>query len=329
MVGMVVLVIILLIVFILVLASSVCIVPQAQNWVVERLGTFHVIWGSGLHFKWPVIYTIRKKVTTSECTFDVPPQQVITKDNVSITADSFIFYRIQDPKAFTYGVNDPSSAMSTLAISTLRDIIGKMDLEECLSSRDMINKRITVPLDEATDKWGIKVTRVEVKNFTPPRNIQESMERQMKAERERREQVIRAQADKEASLLEAEKNKSVMIMNAEAAFEAAQKNAEAERIAIVQKAQAEREAALLLAEAEKEVEIKKAQAQAEAIRIVQQANADGIRAINAASPSEAALRLKAYEAFSTAANGQATKIIVPSEIQNMVGLASSIKDILK
>ena len=327
--GIVTVVIVLIVILIAILASSVCIVPQAQQWVIERLGSFHEVWDSGIHFKWPVLVTVRKKVTTSEMTFDVPPQKVITKDNVEITADSFIFFKVQDPQLFAYGVNDPASAMSALAVSTLRDIIGKMDLEECLSSRDLINKSITKPLDEATDQWGIKVMRVEIKNFAPPRNILESMERQMKAERERREQVIRAQADKEAAMLEAEKNKSVQIMNAEAAFEAAQKNAEAARIAIVRKAEAEREAILLRADAEKEYEVKKAQAQAEAIRIVQQATADGIRAVNASAPSEAALRLKAYEAFGEAANGQATKIIVPSDMQGMVGMASALKDILK
>ena len=314
---------------VIILIKTVRIVPQAQVWVVEYLGSYDTTWDAGLHFKTPFFRSIRKKVPLCELSYDVPPQRVITKDNVQIEADSFMFFNVFNPQAFTYNVQDPSSAMNALCVSTLRDIIGKMDLQECLSSRDAINKQMTLALDEATDKWGIKVTRVEIKNFTPPRNIMESMERQMKADREKREQLIRAQGDKDSAILEAQKNKEVQRLNAEAARDAAELNAEAARIAMVKKAEAEKEAAILRADAAKEVKLKEAEATAEAIRIVESAKADGIRAVNASAPSEAVLRLKAYDAFSQAANGQATKIIVPSDLQGIVGMASAIKDCLK
>ncbi|MGN1072890.1 MAG: SPFH domain-containing protein [Bradymonadia bacterium] len=318
-------VLIIIVFFVIVLIKSFRIVPQAQVWVVERLGSFHGCIGNGPHVMLPFLDRVRNKIALSELTYDVPPQPVFTKDTVSITADSFIFYTVFDPQKATYGVLDLGSAMNALAVSTLRNVIGKMDLELCLRSREEISNQMTKDLDVATDKWGIKVNRVEIKTFQPPRDIQASMERQMKADRERREQIIRAEAEKSAAILDAEKEKQVAILNAQAARESAELTAEANRIAIVQKAEAEKEATLLRAEAAKQTRIRQAEAEAEAIRIVELAKAEGLRAINAAAPSDAAMRLKAYDAFAKAADGQATKIIVPSDMQGIVGLASSIK----
>lgn len=305
--------------------SRITIVPQSHLYVVEKMGRFEQVWEAGMHFRAP-FESVRNKVPKFEMNFDAPPQPVITKDNVTITADSFMFFTIFDANLYTYGVGDVRSSLNALCISTLRDIIGKMDLEQCLSSRDAISKQMTSALDQATDKWGIKVTRVEIKTFTPPRNIMEAMERQMKADREKREQIIRAEADKEAAILSAQKEKEVRMLSAQAARDAADLQAEATRIATVKKAEAEKEAAILRADAAKEVRIREAEAQAESIRIVQQATAEGIRAINASAPSEATLRLKAYEAFATAANGQSTKIIIPSDMQGLVGMATALKD---
>lgn len=320
--------IVVLVVFVIMIIRMVRTVPQDQRWVVERLGRFHDVWDPGIHLAWPFIDHVSKRVPTPEQIFDVPPSPGITKDNVQVMADSFLFFRILDPKMFAYGVSDVRSSLANLAVSSLRNIIGTMDLEECLSSRDKINSQMTLVMDKATDPWGIKVIRVEIKTFTPPRDIQESMERQMKAEREKRETVIRAEADKQAAITNAEKEQRVAILNAEAARDAAALKAEANKIAIVQSALAEKEAMLTRAEAAKQAEIKKAEAQAEAIRIVESAKAEGLRAINASAPTEAALRLKAYDAFAQAANGQATKIIVPSDMQGIVGMASAVKDVL-
>lgn len=326
---MVTLIIILFVIFVVLLIMSCKTVPQSSMYIIESFGKYSDTLGAGLHFVPPFIKTVRKKVSLQEQCYDVPPQNVITKDNVQIKADSFIFFKVFEPKNFTYGVANPAQALSTMCTSTLRDQIGRMDLETCLSSRDKISSEVTRILDEATDKWGIKVTRVEIKTFEPPRNILESMERQMKAEREKREQLIRAEAAKAASILDAEKNKAVQVMNAQAARDAAELNAEAARISMVKKAEAEREAALLKADAEKAVRIKAAEAEAESVRIVEAARADGIRAVNAAAPSEAVLRLKAYDAFKIASNGQATKIIIPSDMQGIVGMASAIKETLR
>ncbi len=298
--------------------KGVCIVPQAQRWVVEHLGRYDRTLDSGFHFVAPIFNSVRKKVPICELSYDVPPQNVITKDNVQITADSFIFFSVFDPQKYTYGINDAAAGMTALCISTLRDIIGKMELQECLSSRDSINKQMTRSLDEATDKWGIKVTRVEIKNFTPPRNIMDAMERQMKADREKREMLIRAEAEKQSAIMDAEKNKAVQCLNAEAARDAATLKAEATRIALVKQAEAEREAALLRADAEKAVRIKAAEAEAEAIRV-----------INAAQPSEAILKMKAYDALVQASNGQATKIIIPSDLQGIAGITSAVHSLLK
>ena len=317
-----------LVICIILIVVMVKTVPADQRWVVERLGKFREVWEPGMHFAIPFVDRIARKVPTPEQIFDVPPSPGITKDNVQVMADSFLFFRIMDPRLFAYGVSDVRSSLANLSVSSLRNIIGTMDLEACLSSRDVINQQMTQVMDKATDPWGIKVIRVEIKTFTPPRDIQESMERQMKAEREKRETVIRAEADKQAAITSAEKEKAVAILNAQAAKESAALKAEANRIAIVQSAEAEKEAMLLRAEAAKEAEIKKAEAQAESIRIVESARAEGLRAINAAAPTEAALRLKAYDAFAQAANGQATKIIVPSDMQGIVGMASAVKDVL-
>ncbi len=309
------LVLVVVVVGAIIFISGFKIIPQSEVWVIERLGSFRGVESSGLKFFVPVIDKVRNKVPMRELTYDVPPQTVITKDNVSITADSFMFFNVFDAQKYTYGVQNVGNALNALAVSALRGIIGNMELEECLRSRDSINRTMTVELDKATDKWGIKVSRVEVKNFMPPRDIQDSMERQMKADRERREQIIRAEAEKASAILDAEKEKSVQVLRAEAAKEAAQLNAEANKIAVVQKAEAEKEAALIRADAEKAVRIKQAEAQAEAIR-----------AINAAAPSEAYLRLKSYESFIAAANGQATKIIVPSDMQGIVSAATAAKE---
>ena len=326
--GSTIVLIVLAIVVLISLVKAYNTVPADQKWVIERLGKFHEVWLPGMHFAIPFVDRVARKVPTPEQIFDVPPSPGITKDNVQVMADSFLFFRIQNPQMFAYGVSDIRSSLANLSVSSLRNIIGTLTLEECLSSRDKINQQMTVVMDEATDPWGIKVLRVEIKTFTPPRDIQESMERQMKADRERRETVIRADADKQAAITNAQKEKEVAILNAEAAKASAALKAEANRIAIVQSAQAEKEAMLLRAEAAKEAEIKKAEAQAEAIRIVEGAKAEGLRAINAAAPTEAALRLKAYDAFAQAANGQATKIIVPSDMQGIVGMASAVKDVL-
>lgn len=320
--------VILVVIAIIILIKAIVIVPADRRYVIENLGQYECIWEPGMHFCTPFFRKVVAKVPKPEQIFDVPPSPGITKDNVQIMADSFLFYNIFDPKLFKYGVSDMRGSLNNLTISTLRNIIGSLTLEECLTSRDKINSQMTLILDQATDPWGIKVKRVEIKTFTPPRDIQESMERQMKADRERREHLIRAEADKQASIMAAEKEKAVAIMNAQAAKESAALKAEANRIAIVQSAEAEKEAMLLRAEAAKQAEIKKAEAQAEAIRIVETAKAEGIRAVNAAAPTEAALRLKAYDAFSQAANGQATKIIIPSEMQSLVGMASAIKGVL-
>ena len=318
----------LIVVFIIIIIRAVRTVPQDQVWVIERLGQYSGNWDAGLHIAVPFLDRVARKVPKPEQIFDVPPSPAITKDNVQITSDSFLFFNIFNAQAFTYGVSDIRSSLSNLTTSSLRNIIGTLTLEECLSSREKISQQMTMILDEATDKWGIKVNRVEIKTFTAPRDIQESMERQKKAESEKREKVIKAQADKEASIMNAEKEKEVAILNAQAAKESAALKAEANRIAVVQAAEAEKEAMLLRAEAAKEAEIKKAEAQAESIRIVENAKAEGIRAINGSAPTEAALRLKAYDAFAQAANGQATKIIIPSDMQGIVGMASAVKDVL-
>ena len=301
-----VLLVVLLVVIILVLASCIKIVPQAYAYVVERLGAYQGTWSVGLHLKMPIIDKVAKKINLKEQVVDFAPQPVITKDNVTMRIDTVVFFQITDPKLFAYGVENPIMAIENLTATTLRNVIGEMELDQTLTSREIINTKMRASLDEATDPWGIKVNRVELKNIIPPAEIQNAMEKQMKAERERREAVTRAEGEKKAAILEAEGKKASAILGAEA----------------------EKQSAILRAEAQKEKMIREAEGEAEAILKVQQANADGIRMIREAGADEAVLRIKSLEAFAKAADGKATKIIVPSEIQGIAGLAASLKEIV-
>ena len=293
--GPVVLVLILLLIVILV--RNIRIVQQAKAYVVERLGAYKTTWNVGIHFKKvPFIERVAKIVTLKEQVADFPPQPVITKDNVTMQIDTVVYFQITDPKLYTYGIEQPMVAIENLAATTLRNIIGDLELDQCLTSRDIINTQMRSILDEATDPWGIKVNRVELKNILPPKEIQNAMEKQMKAERERREASLKAEGEKRAAILEAE---------------------------------GEKESAILRADAKKQQQILEAEGQAEAILKVQTATAEGIRLINEASPSEAVLKIKALEAFTNAANGQATKIIIPSEIQGLAGLAAGVIESVK
>ena len=296
-------IIILLIVYIV--TSCVRIVPQAQAYVIERLGAYNGTWSVGMHFKVPFIDRVAKKVLLKEQVVDFAPQPVITKDNVTMRIDTVVYYQITDPKLYAYGVDNPIMAIENLTATTLRNIIGDLELDSTLTSRETINTKMRATLDEATDPWGIKVNRVELKNIIPPTEIQNAMEKQMKAERERREAILRAEGEKKSSILRAEGHKESMILEAEA----------------------EKEAAILNAEAKKEATIREAEGQAEAILKVQTATADGLRAIREAGADEAVIKLKSLEAFEKAADGKATKIIIPSEIQNLAGLVTSIKEV--
>ena len=295
-----------LLVILLVLIANLKIVPQAQEYVIERLGSYRATWQTGVHFKIPFIERIAKKVSLKENVVDFPPQPVITKDNVTMQIDTVVFYLVSDPKLFTYGIDRPISAIENLTATTLRNIIGDLDLDATLTSRDVINTKITAILDEASDKWGIKVTRVELKNIMPPREIQEAMEKQMKAERERRESILQAEGRKKSQILVAEGEKQSQILRAEA----------------------EKESAILLAEAEKEKQIREAEGQAEAILMVQKANADALKLLTEADPSMKVLTLKSYEALTEVANGKSTKIIIPSELQNLGAVVPSIAELL-
>ena len=303
---MVVLVIVLLVILILLLATSVKIVPQAYAYVVERLGAYQGTWSVGLHLKVPVIDKVAKKINLKEQVVDFAPQPVITKDNVTMRIDTVVFFQITDPKLFAYGVENPIMAIENLTATTLRNIIGDLELDQTLTSRETINTKMRASLDDATDPWGIKVNRVELKNIIPPAEIQNAMEKQMKAERERREAVTRAEGEKKASVTVAEGKKAAAILEAEA----------------------EKQSAILRAEAQKEKMIREAEGEAAAILKVQQATADGIRMIREAGADESVLRIKSLEAFEKAADGKATKIIIPSEIQGVAGLAASLKGIL-
>ena len=298
--------IILLLIVVGVLVSCIKIVPQAHAYVVERLGAYQGTWGVGMHFKVPFIDKVARRVLLKEQVVDFAPQPVITKDNVTMRIDTVVFFQITDPKLYAYGVENPIMAIENLTATTLRNIIGELELDQTLTSRETINTKMRASLDVATDPWGIKVNRVELKNIIPPAEIQNAMEKQMKAERERREAVTRAEGEKKASITVAEGQKEAAILEAEAA----------------------KEAAILRAEAEKESLIRKAEGEAMAILKVQQATADGLRMIKEAGMDEAVLKLKSLEAFEKAADGQATKIIIPSDIQNMAGLATSVKEIL-
>ncbi|MBQ3393059.1 MAG: paraslipin [Lachnospiraceae bacterium] len=300
-----IIIIVLVVLVVLIGLSCVKIVPQAHAYVVERLGAYSATWGVGLHFKVPFIERIARRVNLKEQVVDFPPQPVITKDNVTMQIDSIVFFQITDAKLFTYGVENPIMAIENLTATTLRNIIGDMELDETLTSREIINTRMRASLDVATDPWGIKVTRVELKNITPPSAIREAMEKQMKAERERRESILKAEGEKKSAVLVAEGRKESMILQAEA----------------------DKQATILAAEAQKEKMVQEAEGRSEAIRLVQQANADGIRMIREAGADESVLRLKSLEAFAAAAEGKATKIIIPSEIQGLAGLAGSLKAI--
>jgi len=298
------------------LISRFRIVPQAQVFVIERLGAFHAAWGTGFHVLVPFLDRIAKKVSIKEQVVDFKPQPVITKDNVTMQIDTVVFFQVMDAKQYTYGVERPLAAIENLTATTLRNIIGELELDATLTSRDIINTKITAILDEATDRWGIKVNRVELKNIIPPREIQDAMEKQMKAERERREKILQAEGDKKSQVLVAEGEKEAMVLTAEA-----HKQAE------ILKAEAEKEAMVLRADAIRQQKILEAQGEAESIAMVQQALADSIVKLNNANPNQQVIALKSLEAFAKAADGQATKIIIPSEIQGIAGLASSIKEI--
>ena len=300
----------LLIVIILVLwilASCIRIVPQAYAIVLERLGAYQATWGTGVHFKLPFVERVARKVNLKEQVVDFPPQPVITKDNVTMQIDTVVFFQITDPKLYAYGVENPIMAIENLSATTLRNIIGDMELDETLTSREVINTKMRASLDVATDPWGIKVNRVELKNIIPPAAIQEAMEKQMKAERERREAILIAEGEKKSAILRAEGQKESMVLQAEG----------------------DKEAAILRAEAKKEATIREAEGQAEAIRAIQKANAQGIESIKAAKADDAVIQLKSLEAFAKAADGKATKIIIPSEIQGMAGLVKSITEVAK
>ena len=301
------LIILFVVLTLIILASCVVIVPQAHSYVVERLGGYQATWGVGLHVKLPFIDRVAKKVLLKEQVVDFAPQPVITKDNVTMRIDTVVFFQITDAKLFAYGVESPIMAIENLTATTLRNIIGELELDQTLTSREVINTKMRASLDLATDPWGIKVNRVELKNIIPPAAINEAMEKQMKAEREKREAILIAQGEKESAILRAQGKKEAAILDAEA----------------------EKQAAILRAEAKKEATIREAEGQAQAILTVQKANADGICFLNEANPGNAVLQLKSLEAFTAAADGQATKIIIPSEIQGIAGLAKSLVEVGK
>ena len=301
------LVIILVFIAIIIICSTIKIVPQAHAYVIERLGTYCGTWSVGLHMKMPVIDKIARRVTLKEQVVDFAPQLVITKDNVTMRIDTVVFFQITDPKLFCYGVENPIMAIENLTATTLRNIIGDLELDQTLTSRETINTKMRATLDEATDPWGIKVNRVELKNIIPPAAIQDAMEKQMKAERERREQILKAEGEKKSAILIAEGNKQSVILEAEA----------------------EKQSQILRAEAKKEATIREAEGQAQAILAVQQANADSIRLLNESAPSNQVLTIKSLEAFAKAADGKSTKIIIPSDIQGVAGLATSLSELVK
>lgn len=300
------------------LVAHIKIVPQAVVYVVERLGTYQATWTTGPHLLMPFLDHIAKKVSLKEIVVDFKPQPVITKDNVTMQIDTVVFYQVTDAKLYTYGVDRPLSAIENLTATTLRNIIGDLELDHTLTSRDLINSKITAVLDEATDRWGIKINRVELKNIIPPAEIQDAMEKQMKAERERRETLLRAEGEKKSSILVAEGKKQAQILEAQA-----QKESQ------ILRAEAEKQSTILHAEAVREQKIREAQGEAEAIELVQKALADGITMLNQASPTDQVLTLKSLEAFQKAADGKATKIIIPSELQGIAGLATSVKEVWK
>jgi regulator of protease activity HflC (stomatin/prohibitin superfamily) len=297
----------LVLVIVIIIVANIKIVPQSRAMVIERLGAYSTTWQTGIHVKIPFIERIAKNVSLKEQVADFPPQPVITKDNVTMQIDTVVFFQITDPKLYTYGVEKPMAAIENLTATTLRNIIGELELDHTLTSRDTINAKIRGILDEATDPWGIKVNRVELKNILPPREIQDAMEKQMKAERERREAILRAEGDKESNVLVAQGQKEAKILAA----------------------QAEKEAAILRADAIREAKIREADGEAQAIISVQRATAEGIKAINEANPGDALIKLRSLEALTKVADGQATKLIIPSDIQGLAGLAASVKEVVK
>ena len=299
-------VIIIIILFIIVI-SNIAVVQQSRAYVIERLGAFHEVWGVGMHFKVPFIDRIARRVSLKEQVLDYPPQPVITKDNVTMQIDTVVYFQITDPKLYCYGVEQPMMAMETLTATTLRNIIGDLELDQTLTSRDIINTKMRVILDEATDPWGIKVNRVELKNILPPQDIQNSMEKQMKAERDRRQAILQAEGQKKSAILIAEGEKESAILRADA----------------------EKQAAILKAEAEQQAAILKADGEAQAIRAVQQALADSLEMLNEKAPNDSVLKLKSIEAMQKIADGKATKIIIPSEMQGLVGMANGIVESVK
>ncbi len=300
-------ILILVVLAFLILITNIAVVQQSRAYVVERLGAFHSVWSVGMHFKVPFIDRIARKVSLKEQVLDYPPQPVITKDNVTMQIDTVVYFQITDPKLYCYGVEQPMMAMETLTATTLRNIIGDLELDQTLTSRDVINTRMRAILDDATDPWGIKVNRVELKNILPPADIQNSMEKQMKAERDRRQSILQAEGQKKSAILIAEGEKESAIL----------------------KADAEKQAAILKAEAEKQAAILRADGEAQAIRSVQQALADSLEMLNEKAPNDNVLKLKAIEAMQKVADGQATKIIIPSEMQGLVGLAQGITESVK
>ena len=300
-------ILLLIIIAIVLIVTNIRIVPQARAYVIERLGAYHATWQVGLHIKIPLIDKIAKKVSLKEHVIDFPPQPVITKDNVTMEIDTVLYFQITDPKLYAYGVENPMAAIENLTATTLRNIIGDLELDESLTSREHINTKIRIVLDEATDPWGIKINRVEVKNIVPPKDIQQAMEKQMRAERERRQAIIMAEGEKTSAILIAEGNKRSQILNAEAS----------------------KESTILAAEAKKEAQVREAEGQAEAILLVQRATADGIKMLVESDPTQPVIALKSLDAFAKAADGKATKIIIPSEIQGLAGLATSLTELVK
>ncbi len=298
---------VLILIVLVIAAANIAVVQQSRAYVIERLGAFHTVWGVGLHIKIPFIDRIARRVSLKEQVLDYPPQPVITKDNVTMQIDTVVYFQITDPKLYAYGVEQPMAAMETLTATTLRNIIGDLELDQTLTSRDVVNTKMRAILDEATDPWGIKVNRVELKNILPPADIQSSMEKQMKAERDRRQAILQAEGQKKSAVLIAEGEKESAIL----------------------RASAEKEAAILRAEAEKQAAILKADGEAQAIRAVQQALADSLEMLNEKAPNDAVLKLKAIEAMQKVADGKATKIIIPSELQGLVGLANGIAEGVK
>ena len=298
-------------IILIILLRNIRIVPQAENWVITRMGVYRTTWGVGMHMKAPFVDSVFRRISLKERVLDYPPQPVITKDNVTMQIDAVVYMQVTDPKLYVYGIENPDLALEMLTNTTLRNIIGELELDQCLTSRDVINSKMRAVLDEATDLWGIRVTRVELQNINPPQDVKDSMERQMKAERERRENILRAEGEKKAAILQAEGEKEAAIL----------------------RASAEKEAAILRASAAREAHILEAEGQAEAIMKVQKATAESLKLLNEAAPTDSVLRLRAMEAFAAAADGAATKIIIPSEIQGLVGLAGGVveaaKDIVK